>query len=131
MNCFLWKFKPRNLSDINYPLSSFVMISSNMYILHNFAFVCMYSVQLNNSTVGMMYTLYRSAYDGGNVQISKIAGGMRVNIGSAMEFDLHELTASDRRSELQHLLVGMGRLIETLQTNLTGSHVFATVYLEL
>ena len=72
-----------------------------------------------------MYTLCRSAYDGGNVQISKIAGGMRVNIGSAMEFDLHELTASDRRSELQHLLVGMGRLIETLQTNLTGSYVYS------
>ena len=62
----------------------------------------------------------RSAYDGGNVQISKIAGGMRVNIGSAMEFDLHELTAYDRRSELQELLIGMGRVIETLQSNLTG-----------
>ena len=62
----------------------------------------------------------RSAYDGGSVQISKIAGGMRVNIGSAMEFDLYELTASDRRSELQQLLVNMGRLIETLQTNFTG-----------
>ena len=67
--------------------------------------------------------LYRSAYDGGDVQISKIAGGMRVNIGSSMEFDLHELTASDRRSELQQLLVGMGRLIEALQNNLTGNRV--------
>lgn len=85
-----------------------------MHIFHNFAFVCIYS------TVDV-YVLYRSAYDDGDVQISKIAGGMRVNIGSTMEFDLHELTASDRRSELQHLLVGMGRLIETLQTNLTGS----------
>lgn len=55
------------------------------------------------------------------MQLSKIAGGMRVNIGNNMEFDLHELTVSDRRSELQQLLVGMGRLIETLQTNLTGS----------
>ena len=49
-----------------------------------------------------------------------------MNIGSSMEFDLHELTASDRRSELQQLLVGMGRLIETLQTNLTGNCLFVT-----
>ena len=71
----------------------------------------------------MLCILYRAAYDSGNVQISKIAGGIRVNIGSSMEFDLYELTASDRRSELQQLLVGMGRLIETLQTNLTGTDI--------
>ena len=63
----------------------------------------------------------RSSYDSGSLQVTKIAGGLRVNVGSSMEFDLHELTASDRRTELQQLLVGMGRLIEALQTNLTGN----------
>ena len=47
-----------------------------------------------------------------------------MNIDSSLEFDLHELTASDRRIELQYLLVDMGRLIETLQTNLTGIHTY-------
>jgi len=52
--------------------------------------------------------------------VTKVAGGLRVTVGNSMEIDLHELTASDRRAELQQLLVGMGRLIETLQSNLTG-----------
>ena len=80
-----------------------------------------YSTFLQSDWLFVIWSLlHRSAYDGGNIQVTKIAGGMRVNIGSNMEFDLHELTASDRRTELQQLLVGMGRLIETLQVNLTG-----------
>jgi len=73
----------------------------------------------------------RLAYDSASLQVTKIAGGLRVNVGSSMEFDLHELTASDRRAELQQLLVGMGRLIETLQTNLVGNvntHTCAHMY---
>ncbi|XP_065917076.1 uncharacterized protein [Dysidea avara] len=70
-----------------------------------------------------LFQAIKSSYDSGSLQVTKIAGGLRVNVGSSMEFDLHELTASDRRTELQQLLVGMGRLIEALQTNLTGAEI--------
>jgi len=64
-----------------------------------------------NILSGMMVMLphyCRSFYDSGSVQVTKIAGGLRVAIGSStMECDLHEPTTSDRCAELEQLLVGM------------------------
>ena len=60
---------------------------------------------LLNILSGMMIMLphyCRSSYGSGSVQVTKIAGCLRVTVGSStMECDLHELTTSDRCSKLQ------------------------------